>query len=122
MFYSCVERRHGCAGPSSPSIKQSSYAETDQDRWLEDCCFYIFSIAYSSDRKGADRRVCVYVEGRGLGVCLRLIGSVVYVPPAVTWALAAGAQCAGASVTECQGRPSACHSQTALDHRICEGK
>lgn len=42
--------------------------------------------------------------------------------PAVTWALAAQARCARASVTECQGRPSACHSQTALGHRIFEAK
>lgn len=55
------------------------------------------------------RQLCVL----GVVVCLRLIGSL---------ALAAQAPGAGASATECQGRPSACHSQAALDQRICEGK
>ena len=65
--------------------------------------------------------VCVCVCQGGEGFVWNWL-AVLSTFPAVTWSLAAQAQCAGASVTECQGRPSACHSQTALDQKICEGK
>lgn len=64
-----------------PSIKQASYAETDRDRWLEDCCLCICSIAFSSDRMKVYSCVCGGGRHNNLYACHRLIGGVGCVPP-----------------------------------------